>query len=172
MTVCESKWTRALLHLFLYDHSAQGSEPSCFWPARKLHMKLALRFEWFISHHAGMKVNERSKETVSPLLHIHHRHVSHHSSRMSCCYQRKPVSHIVCSERVQNGSGCPFSLATSAWRNKSQRAFLFSFCNPLSCFQLLCYCCKSAWFLVCAASSLGMDGGVWISLIWAKHTIE
>lgn len=90
MTICEPKWTRvqALLHLLLYyTASALGSEHSCFWPARKLHLKLALRSEWLISHLAGMKVNENSKETASPLLYIHHRRVSSHLQESLVCLQ-------------------------------------------------------------------------------------
>lgn len=42
-------------------------ERSCFRPDRKLHLKLARQSEWLISHLAGMKVNERSKERATRL---------------------------------------------------------------------------------------------------------
>lgn len=45
-------------------------------------------------------------------------------------------------------------------------------CNAPSCFQCRCICCKSAWFLVCAACSLEMNGGACISLIWAKPQLN
>lgn len=61
---------------FILHRSSPGSEHSCFRPARKLHLKLALWSEWLISHLAGMKVNESSKETASPLLYIQPRHAS------------------------------------------------------------------------------------------------
>lgn len=81
VTICEPKWTRVqpLLHLLLYyttqlkvlSTAAFGQPGNCTWnwpwPWS----------EWHISHLAGMKVNERSKETASQLLYIHHhRHVA------------------------------------------------------------------------------------------------
>lgn len=113
---------------FILHRSSPGSEHSCFWPARKLHLKLALWSEWLISHLSGMKVNERSKETASPLLYIHPRHASPiYENLSSACSRWLPekVSEscmIVRSggKKIQNGSWCLFSLTTSECTNKSQ----------------------------------------------------
>lgn len=150
MTICEPKWTFA----FILPRSARGSERSCLRPAGKLHLKLVLWSEWLISHLEAMKVNESGKETASPLLRVHRR-----LSRLPPA-NRFPEK-VSKSRRIQNGSQCPFSLATSARTSKSQIPRpSFPLCNAASCFPSLSYCCKWVWVLVCAACSLGMNGRV------------
>ena len=162
---------------FILHRSAPGSVHSCFWPARKLLLKLALWSEWLISHIVGMKVNERSKETAS--LYLPDMLLTNLLEYLVCL---QPVASregqqvmllVVQSERIWNGNGCPFSLATSTCKNKSHILCLFFLlCNAPCCFQSLCCCCKSACFLVCAACSLRMNEVAWISLIWAKPQLK
>lgn len=113
---------------FILHRSSPGSEHSCFRPARKLHLKLALWSEWLISHLAGMKANESSKETASPLLYIQPRHASPiYENLSSACSRWLPEVSESCiivwsggKKKIQNGSWCPFSLTTSECTNKSQ----------------------------------------------------
>lgn len=119
---------------FVLHRPALGSEHSCFWPARKLHLKLALWSEWLISHLTSMQVNERSKETASPLLYNHHRHVSHPSTdlqeslvRLQPMVTRKgqPVMlYIVWRKESKMGAGVCF-LWTPVHVQINPRSFFF-----------------------------------------------
>lgn len=85
---------------FILRRSCAGSEHSCFGPARKLHLKLALRSEWLIGRLAGLEVNERSKVTASPLPHSHPARLPEKVSQ-SCDSLEW--------EKIRNGGWVPFS---------------------------------------------------------------
>lgn len=137
---------------FILHRSSPGSEHSCFWPARKLHLKLALWSEWLISHLAGMKVNERSKETASPLLYTHPRHASPIYENLSSACSRWLPEKVSESCIIGRSGGKKSKMEAGVhfpWPpvnvEINPRLFLLV-CSAPSCFQPLC--CKSVWFLL------------------------
>lgn len=150
---------------FILHPSPPGSECSCFRPARKLHLKLALRSEWLISHLTGMKVNERSNETASPLLYIHPKRPSpiyeNHSSTCGWWLPEKVSESRIMSgmeKKIQHGSWCPFPLASTVFTNKSRNIFLV--CSAPLVF--------SSSAVPVNWSFWRMKGRAWISLIHSK----